>query len=102
MLTIVIVSVVMVVSLFFTYSNVALSASIRNEGTLPICHRAFSPFAEEETSIETSELKIVKSLYIWLLPRSKALVSKNLHLREDNMSKTFPAPSRWLPRLFDY
>jgi len=92
----------MAVPLLFTYSDVALSASIRNEGTLPTCHRAFSPFVEEETSLETSGLKIVKSLYVWLLPRSKALVSKNLHLREDNMSKTFPAQSRWLPRLFDY
>jgi hypothetical protein len=54
----------MVVPLFFTYSDITLNASIRNEGTLPICNRAFSPFAEEESSVETSELKIVKSLYI--------------------------------------
>jgi preprotein translocase subunit SecG len=41
MVTIVIVSVVMVVLLLlFTYRGVALSASIRNEGILPKCHRA--------------------------------------------------------------
>jgi len=38
----------MVVSLLFTYSDVALSASNRNEGTLPICFRASSPFAQED------------------------------------------------------
>jgi hypothetical protein len=49
---------------------------------LPICFRASSPFAQEETSIETSELKIVKSLYICY-----CLVPKLMYLRTSTSEK---------------
>jgi hypothetical protein len=59
MLTIVIVSVVMVVSLLFTYSDVTLSASNRNEGTLYMLPCVL-PLPLRRSSLDTSELKVVK------------------------------------------
>jgi len=48
MLTTVIMSVVMVVPLLFTYSDVALSASIRNEGTPSYATVRPSAYAEKD------------------------------------------------------
>jgi hypothetical protein len=59
MATIVIVWVVMVVPLLFTYSDVALSASNKNEGTLPYAS-VRPPLSLRRTSLETSELKFVR------------------------------------------
>ncbi len=40
--------VLIVVSLLFTYRDVALSASVRNEGTLPNATMRPFPFAQED------------------------------------------------------
>jgi len=77
------------------------------------------PLSLRRTSLETSELKTVKSFHLsgrprsWtlydclnfaylLFPHSKTLVYGNFHVDEGNLSKTFPAQSRLLPTLFDY
>jgi hypothetical protein len=59
----------MMVSLLFTYSDVALSTSVRNEGTLPYAAVPF-PLSLRRTSLETSELKFVRSFHLTGSPRS--------------------------------
>ncbi|MFZ8857941.1 MAG: hypothetical protein ACO2O1_06855, partial [Candidatus Caldarchaeales archaeon] len=77
------------------------------------------PLSLRRTSLDASELKIVKLFHLsgrprsWtlydflnfaylLLSHSKTLVYGNFHVDEGNLSKTFPAQSRLLPTLFDY
>jgi hypothetical protein len=105
MVTILIMSVVMMVSLLFTYSDVALSASNRNEGTLYMLPCVL-PLSLRRTSLDTSELKVVKLFHLsgrprsWtlynilnfaylLLPHFKVLVYRNPHVGDSNMLKTF-------------
>jgi hypothetical protein len=90
-------------------ANVALKIPSKNGGT-PHMLPCVLPLSLRRTSLETSELKTVKLFHLsgsprsWtlydflnfaylLLPHSKNLVYRNIHVDEGNLLKTFEKPS---------
>jgi len=89
MLTTVIMSVVMVVPLLFTYSDVALSASIRNEGTPSYATVRPSAYAEKDQPWD-----------VWAEWRWSSSIRREVLAPELCISAIVPLQSSFFPRTF--